>query len=341
MLTKQEAIKSAEAYLSKKYPVFKSGFFILENISEGTRYKPDGKDVWNLFDYHLTWIEFVDNTEKQEHHNIIHAKINVQTGRVYFSDIKYPKEKPKKISKEIIKKMEITKISLLQFLRKEAKENKLKSPSDIPLPISIEPHRIYQKTFLFKNDFGRFSVSFDGFVCDAWFDVRAENSELLDEKKSVEIVKNFLNRQYPDFSKRTFEIRSIFEEGMHNIEFDLTEKPKKGEVSIYQNHIRVVLNRKKHSIISYHSTNLFFRRTKSIKISAEQAVKIFKKKFPKSKNPQASVSEKLIDFKPKSVWYVYDENHKDKVEDKFCLGIYAEIDADSGKLIRIGGFECK
>ena len=73
MLTKEKAIEAAESYLSKKYPFFKSGFFVLENVSEGTRYKPDGKDVWNLFDYHLSWSEFLDNTQPHQDRNIIQS----------------------------------------------------------------------------------------------------------------------------------------------------------------------------------------------------------------------------------------------------------------------------
>jgi len=105
MLTKEQAIELSEKYLKKKYSVFSKSLFVLENISEGSRYKTEGEDQWSLFDYHLTWVEFVDNTEKHEDRNIIKMKINTKTGNVYFIDLKHYKSQNKTLSNQTLKKM--------------------------------------------------------------------------------------------------------------------------------------------------------------------------------------------------------------------------------------------
>ena len=343
MLSKEKAIELAEKYLSKKVDVFKKSFFVLESVTEGTKYKPDGKDNWNLFDYHINWVEFVDNTEKHEERNSINVKINASNGKVYYLEVGHTKTRNKRPPKELIKKIQAAQKYLLDFLRSESRIRKVKPPSNIGYPLSIETHEVYGKVFMFKNSFGKFHVSVDSlFASDCWFSESENLKEPLDENKSLEKVTQFLNAHYPDFKKRNFEVKSFFEENRDKIDFNFSEKPLKGEVSIYENRLMIVFNRKKHAVESYHGSNLWIRRVKHIKITQEQAIKIFKKRFTKSQAPEARLAEKLDLFsvKTKTVWYIYDEHNNDKIGDKFCFGTYLEIDADTGQILKIGGFEC-
>ena len=344
MLTKEQVIQISEKYLKKKYTIFNKNLFVLEEFSEGSKYKMEGKDQWALFDYHLTWVEFLDNTEKHEDRNIIKIKINAKTGNVYFVDLKHHKPLNKTLSNQTLKKLEIAKKVLQDFLKTEIKNRKLKLSGYIAYPISIESHPVYRKTFFFQNEFGKFYVPLDyKCVSDFVFNpIQYEEKPLTDEE-AIQIVNKFLKTHYFNFTKRNFEIRSWKPENSDLIHFDFEEKSGKGEVSIFENYIRIMVDKKTHSIESYHSSDLWIRRIKSVKISQEQATKIFKKRFLKAKSPEARLRENFNSQTKTTttVWYIYDEHNSDKIENKFCFGTYLEIDADSGKLLKIGGFECK